>query len=81
MSHQIITDKRRELDRRTADGIEVQLMWNPESDAISIVVWDHRDDEGFDLEVDREHAMQAFHHPYAYAALRRDAERPSALAA
>jgi hypothetical protein len=81
MSYQIITDERRELDRRTADGIEVQLMWNPETDTISIVVRDHRDDEGFDLEVEREHAMQAFHHPYAYAALRRYPERRSALAA
>jgi hypothetical protein len=81
MSQQTTIDERRELDRRTADGIEIRLLWNPGSDTVSIAVWDHRDDEGFDLEVERDQALHAFHHPYAYAALRRYSERPSALAA
>jgi hypothetical protein len=81
MSYFTITDERRELDRRTADGIEVRLLWDPEGDTVSIAVWDHREDEGFELEVERDHALQAFHHPYAYAALRRHAALPSALAA
>jgi hypothetical protein len=81
MSHQISTDTRRELAHRMADGIEVQLLWSESRDTVSIVVWDHRDGEGFDLEVEREHAMQAFHHPYAYAALRRHGVGDSVLAA
>jgi hypothetical protein len=79
MSDHTTTTDRRELDYRMADRIEVRLLWSPEDDSVSIAVWDHREDEGFELEVEREHALHAFHHPYAYEAQRRPVDRRPAL--
>jgi hypothetical protein len=57
----------RELDRRTNDGIDVRLLWNPQTNHISIAVEDRRAGESFQLEVDAADALAAFRHPYAYA--------------
>jgi dihydrofolate reductase len=57
----------RELDRRVNDGIDVRLLWNSLTDTVSIAVLDERTGEYFELDVDREDAQLAFHHPYAYA--------------
>jgi hypothetical protein len=56
----------RELDGRTSDGIEVRLLWNSETDHLSVAVEDGRSGEAFELEVDSAEALAAFHHPYAY---------------
>ena len=58
----------RELDRRTGDGIEVRLLWHPNTNRVSVAVEDSRRGESFQLEVDGDQALDAFHHPYAYAA-------------
>jgi hypothetical protein len=68
----------RELDRRTTYGIDVRLLWNPQTDRVSVSVEDGRAGESFELEVDAADALAAFHHPYAYA--NRDYS-PRALAA
>jgi hypothetical protein len=60
----------RELDTRTSHGITVTLFWSPGTDTVSVRVVDEPADETFELEVAREHALDAFHHPYAYAAYR-----------
>jgi hypothetical protein len=60
----------RELDRRTSDGIDVQLLWNPRTDRVSIAVEDGRSGERFEVAVAASEALTAFHHPYAYAARR-----------
>jgi hypothetical protein len=60
----------RELDRRTSDGIDVQLLWNPRTDRVSIAVEDGRSGEQFEVAVAASEALTAFHHPYAYAARR-----------
>ncbi|HEX6460611.1 MAG TPA: hypothetical protein VF032_16955 [Thermoleophilaceae bacterium] len=57
----------RELDRRTSDGIEVRLLWNSQTDRVSVTVRDQRSGEGFELEVDSTDALAAFNHPYTYA--------------
>jgi hypothetical protein len=59
---------RRELDHRTTDGIEVTLLWSKASDRITIAVIDTRSDEALEFEVDGGAALDAFNHPYAYAA-------------
>lgn len=56
----------RELDRRTNDGIDVRLLWNPQTDRVSITVEDQRSEETFELEVDPADALAAFRHPYVY---------------
>jgi hypothetical protein len=59
-----------ELDHRSTDGLEVTLLWRPETDAVWVKVFDAKTADDFDLEVDPAEAMDAFHHPYAYAANR-----------
>jgi hypothetical protein len=62
---------RRELAHRTNDGIEVTLFWNSPSNQVTIVVHDTRSDEALEFEIDGSDALDAFNHPYAYAATRR----------
>jgi hypothetical protein len=62
--------KRRELAHRSSDGIEVSLFWTKSSDRIAIAIIDTRSDESLDFEVDGRLALDAFNHPYAYAAAR-----------
>ena len=57
----------RELDRRTSDGIDVRLLWNTQTNRVSVAVEDNRVDESFELEIEPADALSAFHHPYAYA--------------
>ena len=59
----------RERDRRSSDGIVVQLLWNPEDNRVLVAVCDAKTGDSFDVEVtERARALDAFHHPYAYAA-------------
>jgi hypothetical protein len=61
----------RELDYRTAEGIEVALLWHTSRDFLSVVVSDTKIGKSFELVLDeRDNAMDVFHHPYAYAAHR-----------
>jgi hypothetical protein len=57
----------RELDRRRNDGIDVTLLWNPQTNRASVAVRDERSGETFEFEVDSSDALAAFHHPYSYA--------------
>jgi hypothetical protein len=61
---------RRELAHRASDGIEVSLFWGPSADRVTVEVFDSRFSEGFEFEVDGCDALDAFHHPFAYAASR-----------
>jgi hypothetical protein len=58
----------RELDRRKSDGIEVTLGWNPRTNRVLVSVIDEREGDSFQVEVRAEDAIDAFNHPYAYAA-------------
>jgi hypothetical protein len=60
---------RRELAQRSADGVEVTLLWNPVSDTIAVRVVERDTEACFELPVARDQALNAFNHPYAYAAL------------
>jgi hypothetical protein len=58
----------RELDHRTSDGIDVRLLWNPDTNRVSIAVTDECSAESFEFAVNKGDALDAFRHPYAYAA-------------
>lgn len=58
---------RRELDRRTSDGIEVTLLWNVQTKGVFVLVAE-REGTMFEFEVPPADALEAFHHPYSYAA-------------
>ena len=68
----------RELDSRTNDGIHVRLLWHPDDARLSVAVHDTKTDEAFELPVpDGGRALDVFHHPYAYAAVRALATEPA----
>lgn len=56
----------RELDRRTNDGFDVRLLWDPHTERVFVVVDDERHGDSFTFEADAADAVQAFHHPFAY---------------
>jgi hypothetical protein len=60
---------RSELDHRHANGIDITLSWSPASGAVFVTVLDEAGDD-FELVVEPDEALDAFHHPYAYAAVR-----------
>jgi hypothetical protein len=60
----------RELAYRANDGVEVALLWHPIEDRLTVSVADERAGDQFELAVDSEDALDAFNHPYAYAAFR-----------
>ena len=57
---------RRELDHRHSDGIDLTLSWRPSRNDLVLTVRDGTG--GFELEVPADEALDAFDHPYAYAA-------------
>jgi hypothetical protein len=73
------TSDRRELAHRTNDGIEVTLFWTKSTDWITLEVLDRRSGELLEFDVDREVALDAFKHPYLYAAKRMFAGGPASV--
>lgn len=55
-----------ELDRRSADGVDVLLVWEPQTNAVSIVVVDQRTRVQFRVEVDPAQALDAFYDPFEH---------------
>ena len=60
----------RELAQRLSGTIEVRLLWHPETHRVELSVLDLATGAGFHLDVRPGNAMDAFYHPYAYAARR-----------
>jgi hypothetical protein len=56
-----------ELDYRESDGIEVSLLWSRATNDLSVLVVDTKTDELLELRIRPDEAMDAFHHPFAYA--------------
>jgi len=57
----------RELNHRVDDGIEVTLLWNSDTNGVSVSVAETRYEASFEFDVAAADALDAFHHPYAYA--------------
>jgi hypothetical protein len=62
------TRQTRELAARESDGVSVLLLWHPQIDALSVSVEDVRAGGRFQLLVAPDRALDAFYHPFAYAA-------------
>ena len=58
-----------ELDAREADGLVVRLLWRPGASDVVVELLDMRMDDRLLLEVPGPRALDAFWHPFAYAAL------------
>jgi hypothetical protein len=67
-----VTLQTRELAARENDGIHVLLLWHPRRDAVTVSVDDTRGGDRFDLAVARDRTLEAFYHPFAYAAATSD---------
>jgi hypothetical protein len=61
-------DSRRELAQRASDGFVVSLYWNETTNLVTVEVLDTGFSEGFEFAVEGRDALDAFNHPYAYAA-------------
>jgi hypothetical protein len=62
----------RELDCRSNDGINVQLLWREHDGTVLVAVFDTKTGGSLCLEVgDDERPLDVYHHPYARAAHRR----------
>ena len=59
----------RELAHRRQDGLEVTLLWNARSNDVSIGLVDEGAGTAFAFYVDPASALDAFYHPFAYAAV------------
>jgi hypothetical protein len=59
------TDKR-ELAFRENHGVSVSLFWNAVGDSLTLEVHDEGNDDFFVIDVPRDRALDAFHHPYLY---------------
>jgi hypothetical protein len=60
--------RRTELAHRESNGIEVSLFWTAATNRVTVEVVDASLNERFEVIVDPAEALDAFHHPYAYAA-------------
>jgi len=61
----------RELDSRVTDGIDIRLLWSPDDDQAWVSVSDPKTGDSFRIPVrGDERALDVFHHPFAYAAIR-----------
>jgi len=58
----------RELATRESDGIHVVLLWHPTGNGLTVQVEDVHVGDRFELAVAPEDALDAFNHPFAYAA-------------
>ena len=57
-----------ELAQRRNDGLEITLLWGPADDSIQVAVLNERTGRRVAFPVDRAKALDAFYHPFAYAA-------------
>ena len=61
----------RELYSRITDGIHVRLMWCERHNRVAVAVDDTKTGDAFAVEVrPGDSALDAFHHPFSYAAWR-----------
>ena len=59
------------LATRKNAGLQVTLLWTQDTNAVAVVVRDDCNDDQFELSVEPgANALDAFEHPYAYAAWR-----------
>jgi hypothetical protein len=57
-----------ELSQRESDGIEVQLLWERDTDRLVVVVFDVKTETEFEVPAKPDEALEVFRHPFAYAA-------------
>ena len=73
-----MTNNLHELAHRRNDGIDVTMVWDSASDQVTVAVEDRKQDARFEIVVGPgERALDVFHHPYAYRAVREERGTPA----
>jgi len=62
-----IRSRIRELAERTSNGTRIRLYWRQGTRELWVEVWERELDVTIEIPADPEHALEVFHHPYAYA--------------
>jgi len=57
----------RELCHRSADGVDVRLVWYPATESLAVLVEDPRDLESLEVPVGDADPMDVYEHPYYHA--------------
>ena len=70
-SRERLAARTRELAQRRSGTLEILLLWHPQHDRVELSVRDLTTDVSFHLDVAPGDAVDAFYHPYAYAARRK----------
>lgn len=65
---ELVSAPPRELAQRLSGTIEVSLLWHSDTDRVELSVYDRATDVTFAIDVRPGDAIEAFYHPYAYAA-------------
>jgi hypothetical protein len=66
----MFAESRIDLAHRRGDGIDVTLWWSREDNSVAVEVLHYASESSFELTVDPDRALDAFYHPFAYAARR-----------
>jgi hypothetical protein len=64
----VTTDDWTDLADRESDRIAVTLHWSPDSGRVKVAVADRSSGESFEIDVPACDALDAYYHPFAYAA-------------
>ncbi len=68
-----MTTTTHELAYRANDGIYVTMSWDAATDRVTVAVTDAKTDDAFEVVVaPGERALDVFHHPFAYRAVREE---------
>lgn len=76
----VIEKLTRVLAERRTGSVEILLLWHPSPNKVEIRIHDTSQEEEFGFRVPPGEAMEAFRHPYAYAARREYSAPPSRTA-
>jgi len=79
MTRNITVPAARELAERLSGADEILLLWHPGTEQIELSVLDRATGAGFRMGLAPEDALDAFYHPFAYAATRRCVAGPEVL--
>jgi hypothetical protein len=63
-----LSAKTREMAQRLSGPDEVLLLWHPDSDRVELSVRNLATGVGCEIEIEPADAIDAFYHPFAYAA-------------
>jgi hypothetical protein len=58
----------RELAHRVSSRAEITLLWNEHTGAVNVSVWNRDSGQQTEFAAAPARALEAFYHPYAYAA-------------